>query len=123
MAKDENRRLNRSTLAEDEAAFNALQKITGYEPNNPSYRVEAVAQARDAMRAAQAAEDQAAAAASVARDAAANQEWAFHNLMLGVKDQVRGQFGKDSVQLQGLGLKRASEYKPKRPKARTAPQS
>ncbi len=123
MAKDETKRLAPATLAQDEAALDALQNIAGYEPNNPNYRVEAVAQAREAMRAAQAAENQAAAAAGVARDAAANLEWAYHNLILGVKDQVRGQFGKDSAQLQGLGLKRISEYKSKRPKARTAPGS
>jgi hypothetical protein len=37
-------------------------------------------------------------------------EWEFHNLMLGVKDQVIAQFGKDSTQVQAVGLKRKSEY-------------
>ena len=31
--------------------------------------------------------------------------------MLGAKDQVKAQFGKDSIQLQELGLKKTSDYK------------
>jgi hypothetical protein len=121
MAKNEANRVKPATLAEDEAAFNALQNVTGYAPSNPNYTVAALAQAFDAMRAAQAAEDQAAAAFATARDQAANKEWAVHNLMLGVKDQVRAQFGKDSTQLQELGLKRVSEYKRRKPKTSAAP--
>ena len=121
MAKDESKRLPRPTLAEDEAAFNALQKIAGYAPANPSYAIAVITQAFDAMRNLQAAEDQAAAALATARDAAASQEWAVHNLMLGAKDSVRAQFGKDSTQVQELGLKRASDYKSRGPKGKAAP--
>ncbi|HKY06064.1 MAG TPA: hypothetical protein VJQ56_14305, partial [Blastocatellia bacterium] len=92
-----------------------MQRITGYAPANPNYRVEAIAVAFEEMRAAQSAEDQAAAALATARDATISKEWNVHNLILGVKDQVRAQFGKDSSQLQELGLKRVSEYKSGRP--------
>ncbi len=122
MAKDESKRISRSTLAEDEAAFNALQKITGYTPANPNYAVAALTQAFDAMRNLQAAEDQASAALATARDAASSQEWAVHNLMLGAKDSVRAQYGKDSTQVQELGLKRASDYKSRGPKTKKASQ-
>jgi len=46
-----------------------------------------------------------------ARDNAAAAEWEFHNAMLGVKDQIIAQFGKDSNQVQAIGLKKKSERK------------
>jgi len=46
-----------------------------------------------------------------ARDAATAAEWDFHNTMLAVKEQVIAQFGKNSDQVQALGLKKKSEYK------------
>ena len=98
MAKDQNRRVLASTLAEDVAAFNALQNITGYTPANPAYAVTAITQAINDMRAAQVVEDQAAAAFATARDQAVEKEWVVHNLVLGAKDQVKAQFGKDSLQ-------------------------
>ena len=58
---------------------------------------------------------------AIARDIAINEELAVRNLMLGVKDQVKAQFGKDSTQLQELGLKRVSEYKTRKPKANASP--
>jgi hypothetical protein len=42
---------------------------------------------------------------------AAAAEWDFHNTMLAVKEQVIAQFGKNSDQVQALGLKKKSEYK------------
>ena len=38
-------------------------------------------------------------------------EWEFHNLILGAKDQVTAQFGRDSNEVQAVGLKKASERK------------
>lgn len=118
MAKDETKRLNPSVLESDKTAFAALQTITSYTPANPSYSAAAVAAAHAELLAAQAAEAQAAAAAAAARDNAVSREWNFHNLMLGVKDQVLAQFGRDSNEVQALGLKKASEYRPRtrRPK-------
>jgi hypothetical protein len=93
-----------------------LQAITAYAPVNPAYSMTAVTAASTALAAAQQAETQAAAAAAAARDNAAAREWEFHNLMLGVKDQVIAQFGKDSNEVQSIGLKKTSEYS--RPKSR-----
>lgn len=123
MAKDQTKRVNRDDLEKDQAAFNALLKITGYAPSNAAHAVNGVEAAFSEMRAAQAAEDQATAALATARDVAVSKEWAVHNLMLGVKDQIKAQFGKDSNEVQALGLKKVSEYKPKsgRPKTKTAP--
>lgn len=115
MAKNQTRRLRPVDIAKDEAAFHALQKVTGYAPNNPAYALQAISQAFADLRAKQALEDQAVAALATARDEATNQEWVVHNLVLGSKDQVRGQFGKDSLQVQEIGLKRTSDYKNRKP--------
>lgn len=109
MAKD-SKRLSRKVLAEDEEAYNALQKIEGYAPSNQSHSLATLKQSYDEMRAAQAAEDQLAAAYATGRDLATSKEVAWHNQMLGAKDSIRAQFGKDSPQVQELGLKRASDY-------------
>lgn len=121
MAKDESKRLPPGTIADDEAAFNALRNVTGYAPSNASYAITAITQARDDMNDSRASEDQAAADLKTARDVAASNEWAFHNLILGAKDQVRGQFGKDSAQVQAIGLKRKSEYKSPGPRRKAPP--
>ena len=63
------------------------------------------------LEAAQLAEAQAKAAYDAARDNAVKAEWDFHNLILGVKDQVASQFGRDSNEYQALGLKKKSERK------------
>src|SRR5436305_14260375 len=106
MAKDQTKRVNRDDLDKDQVAFNALQKIDGYAPSNPAHALQSLQTAFDEMRAAQTAEDQAAVAMATARDTAASKEWAVHNLMLGGKDQVKAQFGKDSNEVQALGLKK-----------------
>lgn len=111
MAKNENRPLPPSQLQADEDAFAALQAIEGYTPNNPAYTLEAVTTAHTALVEKQQSAVQAEAAADAARDEAVAEAWRFHNTILAVKDQVRAQFGKDSSQLQALGLKRKSEYK------------
>jgi hypothetical protein len=116
MAKNENRPLNPSQLNANEDAFAALQTIEDYAPVNSAYTMTAVTTAHDALVAKQQAAVQAEAAAAAARDEAVAESWRFHNIILGVKDQVRAQYGKDSAQVQSLGLKRKSEYKSPRRK-------
>jgi hypothetical protein len=118
MSKNQNRRLSPTVITDDQAAFDALQKMTGYTPANSAFTVTAISQALDDMRTAHVDENQGEAAQATRRDISISKEWAFHNLMLGVKDQVKAQFGKDSSQVQELGLKRVSEYKTRRPKAK-----
>jgi hypothetical protein len=123
MAKNQTRRLKPEDLSRDEAAFNAMKQLNAYAPPNPNHTVNSLQQALDQMRARQESEDQQAAALATARDNAVSAEWAFHNLMLGVKDAVKAQYGKDSNEVQALGLKKTSEYKSGtgRPKTKTAP--
>ena len=120
MAKNENRPINPAQLSANEAAFAALQDIRDYTPNNPAYTLAAVTTAHDALTAKQRAAVQAEAAAATARDEAVTEAWHFHNIILAVKDQVRGQYGKDSTEVQALGLKRKSEYKQPRRNPGTA---
>jgi hypothetical protein len=67
-------------------------------PNrSPSLDVQSRLQA---LRSAQRAKVNAQNALAAARDAAVAAEWEFHNMILGVKDQVIAQYGKDSDQVQ-----------------------
>jgi hypothetical protein len=112
MARNQSKRLAPAKIEADEKGFAALQAITGYTPINPVYSLDAVAAAHAGLVDLREAEAQAAQAAASARDEAVAKEWEFHNLMLGVKDQVIAQYGKDSTEVEALGLKRKSEYKP-----------
>jgi hypothetical protein len=111
MPKDQNKRITPPVLEADRNSFAALQGIGGYAPANPAYALAKIVAAREALQSAQAAEAQAAAALASARDNAVAAEWEFHNLILGAKDQVVAQFGRDSNEVQALGLKKASERK------------
>lgn len=108
---NETKRLRPAQIAEDESGFAALQAMALYEPANQAYALQAVNTAHGLMDSARTEESQAQAALDTARDNAVAKEWAFHNLMLRVKDQVIAQFGPDSNEAQALGLKKASERK------------
>jgi hypothetical protein len=56
-----------------------------------------------------------------ARDDATAAEWEFHNALLEAKNQVKAQYGPDSNELQGLGLKKKSEFKSPGPKTKPGP--
>lgn len=120
MAKDETKRLSPSVLDADNSAFAALQAITNYAPANPAYATDAIRTAHEELLAARMAEMQTAAAAAAARDTAVSKEWNFHNLMLAVKDQATAQFGRNSNEVQSLGRKKPSEYKPRTRKPKTS---
>lgn len=114
MAKNQSKRLPPGKLEADENGFAALGKIKSYTPINPAYALDAIRAAHVELQNLRSGEAAAIAAAAAARGNALAKEWEFHNLMLGVKEQVIAQFGKDSVEVQALGLKRKSEYKPPR---------
>jgi hypothetical protein len=111
MAKDQSKRIRPETLTTDRESLDALNTITDYAPANSAYTTAALNAAQTALVAAQAAETQAAASLATARDTAAAAEWDFHNKILGMKDQVTAQYGRDSTQVQAIGLKRVSERK------------
>ena len=87
-----------------------MQTISGYQPSNAGYSLTNGASAKTGMEGKQASAVQTQAAADAARDDAVATEWTFHDYVLGVKDQIRAQFGKDSNEVQAMGLKKKSEY-------------
>ena len=111
MAKNETARVRTTDLASDTSSYATLQTIGNYQPVNNTYSKENGAALYQQLQAAQTQEAQAEAAFKTARDIATTAEWAFRNYMLGVKDQVRAQYGADSNELQSLGLKKKTEYK------------
>lgn len=111
MPKDQNKRISPGVLEADRSSLASLQGVAGYAPANAAFTLAKIVAARDALQSAQAAEAQAAAALATARDNAVAAEWEFHNLILGAKDQVVAQFGRDSNEVQASGLKKASERK------------
>ena len=121
MAKNETRRLTPNQLQEDKDSFTALGKIEGYTPANPAFSLANGTESATAREKRQKEEVEAEKALGTARDVATAAEWDFHNYILGVKDQVKAQFGKNSNEIQSLGLKKKSEYKTPKPKAKKAP--
>jgi hypothetical protein len=119
MATKQSSRLSPKELGSDIETKDALNGIVGYTPLNPTYTAANVTALHDAMVAAQTAETLAAKAFETARDNAVAAERDFHNAILGAKDQVKAQFGKNSNELQALGLKKTSEYKRPSPKKKS----
>jgi hypothetical protein len=111
MAKDQTKRIAPAQMQADIDALTALNGFAVYTPANAAYAKTAVTAKHTALKAAQDAELAAQVALASARDTAAAAEWDFHNAMLGVKEQVIAQFGKNSDQVQALGLKKKTEYK------------
>jgi hypothetical protein len=111
MAKNRNKRLRPQILQEDLDAFAAVQAITDYHPSNPAYSMENVEASKTVKETKQTNEVQKQAAADAARDAAVASEWDFHDLMLGVKIQLKAQYGEDSDEYASTGMKKKSEYK------------
>jgi hypothetical protein len=117
MGKFEIKRLKPSLLRLDKDCLTALEQVAGYAPINVRYALAAISTAHDDVAKAQQTEAQANATAAAARQNAIAKEWEFHNLMLGAKDQVVAQFGRDSNEAQAVGLKKKSEYKKRARKA------
>ena len=111
MAKQPNRRLPGGVVAQDKECLVAIKGIKDYKPTNTSYKLADLQSARDTMETDQEKETQLAAEAKNARDRALASEWAFHDIILGAKDQVKAQYGANSDELQCVGLKKKSAYK------------
>jgi hypothetical protein len=93
----------------DRTALIGIQSLPDYTPNNSAYTAARLDELGRAMEAARQAEIRAVQALAMARDAAAEAEWALHDGILGAKAQVIAQYGADSNAVQLVGLKRKSE--------------
>lgn len=110
MASKKRKRLRPAILQEDIDAYDALLAIEGYNPSNPAFALAAVTASKTSKETKQTAKIQADAAAAAADDAEVDGEWDFHDKILGVKIQVKAQYGEDSDEYASLGMKKKSEY-------------
>ena len=104
-------RLSKKVLQEDLDAFAALKVIAGYAPSNAEFSLVNVTTSHTTMSANQTDEVQKQGALDAAKDMATDGERAFHNKILGMKTQVKAQFGENSNEYQSLGMKKKEEYK------------
>ena len=111
MAKNETKRLRPAQVQTNKDSFAALKNIADYAPVNPAYTVAKIQTSETGLNNKAQLESQANAAAAAARDDSVANEWEHHNLMLGARDQVVAQYGRDSNEAQAVGLKKKSEYK------------
>ncbi|MGB9179628.1 MAG: hypothetical protein WCB68_10335 [Pyrinomonadaceae bacterium] len=119
MAKNETRRIKPSDLLDDEESYHSLKGIANYAPANADYSLTAIDASYTDWKTAQQQEAQAAADYETKRDNTVAKSWAFHNKVLGSKDQVVAQFGRNSTEVQAIGLKRSSEYKARKRSSKT----
>jgi hypothetical protein len=121
MATKQNNRIRPIVLQADLDVIAAVQAISGYTPTNTAYSLAKIEEQTSAYYAAQEKERAAQATLDSARDDAAEAEKTFHEFALALKEQVIAQFGKNSNEVQTLGLKKKSEYKsPARKTAKAA---
>lgn len=125
MAQDQTKAIKPSIIAADRDSVAAMQSITDYKPANEDYSKQSLLAAQAEMDAKAATAAQAEAAFKTARDEAVASTHRFHNKVVGMRDSVSAQFGKDSNQVQAVGRKKTTEYKkhPRTPSKGTTPKS
>jgi hypothetical protein len=121
MATDQTKPLAAATLADDKSAIDACKEITTYAPQKAEFNQAALDAAQAAVESTDTAYNRAEAAFDTARDNKVAAEWVRHNKVLGMRTQVKAQFGEDSNELQSVGLKKKSEYKKGGKKAKKTP--
>ncbi len=111
MANTRNSRLPGAVAQADIESYLALKVMPYYQPFNADFSLTNITNLHDRLQAAREAELHAQHAHAAARDAAIAAQRAFHDAILGVKNQVKALYGPDSDQLAALGLKKKSERK------------
>ena len=102
-------RLSASVINGDIEALDAIAEMADFKPANVDYKAAALDALRQDMLTKQSADAAAQRAAAAARDDAAEAERVFHEAIIGAKTAVKAQYGKDSNEVQAVGLKKASE--------------
>jgi hypothetical protein len=120
MAKDQTVPVAADTLKADADALAALNVMGGYSPANADYTLNKINATSTAFKAAEDAFAQTEAAWQTARDAHVAAQWAFHNAILGAKQQVIAQYGDNSDEAQAVGLRKKSERAKPAAKAKAA---
>lgn len=111
MADKNTKPLRPAVLQDDVNALSSLKGIGAYNPSNAEFSLNVLQTVYDRMVNLQITFAQKEAEYKAARDEKVLAEWAFHDKILGAKDQVVAQFGSSSNEVQALGLKKKSEYK------------
>lgn len=111
MATNQTRALPPAVLADDKDAIAACKQITTYAPQKVEFNQAALDAAQSALKPLEDDLAQKKAAFDAARDDLVSAQWVRHNLVLGMRTQIKAQFGEDSNELQAVGLKKKSEYK------------
>ena len=111
MAKDQQKRLRLMNLSNDHESLDALKGIGNFTPQKETCIPANVQKLYETMVELKEQETQAEATFRSLRDKTVEAEWAFHNAILDCKDEVRAQFGKDSNEVQAMGLKKSVDYK------------
>ena len=121
MAKDQTRTIDPATLKDDADVLDAILGMTDYNPSRAELATAKLSAADTALTAATDDFVQKDGAQKAARDAMVAAQWARHNLILGAKQQIVGQYGDDSDEAQAIGLTKKSERaKPSKAKAAAA---
>jgi hypothetical protein len=89
----------------------ALKGIQGYAPANSGYTETALTALQTGLDTRTVAATLAEAEAKTKRDDEVSAGWAFHDAVVGMRDSVGAQFGKNSNEFQAVGRKKTSEYK------------
>ena len=121
MADSKTTKLNPRILQADLDTYTALKAFPDYKPANNDYTVAKGENKKGDKDTKQELEVQKKADWQAARDDAVAAEWAFHDWILGARDQVKAQYGPNSNQYQSIGLKKKSEYKSKTSKKPKTP--
>jgi hypothetical protein len=108
---DTNRRITPSTIQQDIDSFNGLKTVADYKTARAEATPEALQAAYSEMLVKQSEETEKEKLFKAAADASKLAEWNFHNVVLAMKESVKGQFGSDSDAAQAVGFKKKSERK------------
>jgi len=111
MTLNDTRALKPSIIVADRDSTAAVQSIADYAPANDDYTKQSLLAAQAEMDAKLAAAAQAEATLKTARDEAVASTHRFHNKVVGMRDSVGAQYGKNSNQFQSVGRKKTTEYK------------
>jgi hypothetical protein len=104
-----------ATLQADRDSLAALKNITDYAPANPDYSAKSLEDAEKDYDDKLDIAAQKEAEAKASRDDAITSGWSFHRKVVGMRDSVGVQYGKNSNEFQTVGRKKTSDYKkPKR---------
>ena len=110
------KRLSPNKLAEIKSNFAGLKSIPDYAPAKAEYRVAEIQPIEDAIDELTEQESQILAQLGAVRDQLADRGYEFTQKIKGAAQQIIGQFGDDSPEIQKLGRKRSSERAAPRPR-------